>query len=247
MRDSRRHLQSSRSSIARFFTVPQFLTRKFGVQPHHIRISANVTLRFATFDIHHDDGIVISTLAGGAKLWVIYPPTAHNLLSLRRYYSDSDSLFEDSFPTFQDGILLLQRDSQTVYVPPNCLHFVFTLSSCILYGCEVTPPSVFSRRIKSCLVHCYRLALSHFLCVRTVCSCLSSPFFASVTFTAATAKMLIGPRSVIRGMKPILVDIDSERPAKPTLLRRTSMSWVKPVVNSALPSVQTQSEWEDDS
>jgi len=92
---------------------------------------------------------VISTLARGAKWWVIYPPTAHNQLSLRLYYSDPDSLFEDSFPIFQGGILLLQRDDQTVRVPPNCLHFVFTLSSCILCGCEITPPSLFSCRIKS--------------------------------------------------------------------------------------------------
>jgi len=112
-------------------------------------MSANITLRFATVDVHHDDGIVISTLAGGAKLWVVYPPTTHNMSSLARLYSDPDALFEVSFSTFQNGILLLQRDGQTVYVPPNCPHFVFTLSSCILYGCEITPPSVFAGRIKS--------------------------------------------------------------------------------------------------
>lgn len=82
-------------------------------------------------------------------MWVIYPPTTHNLSSLSRYYSDSDSLFEDSFPTFQGGVLFLQRDSQRVYIPPNCLHFVFTLSSCILCGCEITPHSVLPCRIKS--------------------------------------------------------------------------------------------------
>lgn len=84
-------------SIAPFFTVPQFLTRKFGIQRHHISLSANVTLRLSTVDIHHDDGLVVSTLAGSARLWVVYPPTAHNLLALKQYYSSSVNLFENSF------------------------------------------------------------------------------------------------------------------------------------------------------
>lgn len=35
-------------SMAPFFTVPQFLTRKFGIQRHHVSMPANVTLRAST-------------------------------------------------------------------------------------------------------------------------------------------------------------------------------------------------------
>lgn len=151
-------------------------------------MSANITLRFATVDVHHDDGIVISTLAGGAKLWVVYPPTTHNISSLARFYSNPNALFENSFSTFQNGILVVQRDGQTLYIPPNCPHFVFTLSSCILFGCEITPPSIFVGRIKS--LHA------------TVASARSS----------GTKKLEEYLLSFIRGLEAALMDITSVDP-----------------------------------
>lgn len=115
--------------------------------------SVVITPKYTETDLHHDDGLGISTLKGGAKVWAIWPPTSANCAILTAGYTAGYlSLLDADNPIAQGqglgpGILLVQRDGETIRLPPLCPHVVVSIAGGILYGCELYQTSTMPSRI----------------------------------------------------------------------------------------------------
>ncbi|KAF2732145.1 hypothetical protein EJ04DRAFT_525582 [Polyplosphaeria fusca] len=105
------------------------------------------------WNLHHDSSYVSSYIASGAKLWVIYPPTAENLEVLcetyrTEYPHDTLGIFE-VYQRLKNGIAVLQPPGTHLWQPPLCPHSVFTLSSSVLVGGEIYRATDFAFRLQN--------------------------------------------------------------------------------------------------
>ncbi len=67
------------------------------------------------------------------KLWFLYPPSAHNL-DIFYAYKGQEGKFLRLFGQLQDYILVLTTAQDIIYMPPGCLHSVYTIKGGLLLG-----------------------------------------------------------------------------------------------------------------
>jgi hypothetical protein len=101
----------------------------------HNRAEANITPRGTRTEVHHDSEHSVSLAVGlksrsgrPLKLWLLWPST--ELRHLASCYSDTKA----ALACMDHGSFLVQMPGESVIVPPNSPHAVFTLDSCYLYG-----------------------------------------------------------------------------------------------------------------
>jgi hypothetical protein len=99
------------------------------------RAEANITPRGTRTEVHHDSEHSVSLAVGfksrsgrPLKLWLLWPST--ELRHLASCYSDTKAALD----CMDHGSFLVQMPGESVIVPPNSPHAVFTLDSCYLYG-----------------------------------------------------------------------------------------------------------------
>ncbi|KAL2356356.1 hypothetical protein BJ546DRAFT_600607 [Cryomyces antarcticus] len=132
-------------SLESFSVLPQALDDVFYIE-HKTLTSANITPRSTLVDLHHDEGYGVETLYGGAKLWVVYPPTEENLSVMASLYGKKKR-FMSNHDRFHGGLFIEQKAGETILLPPYCVHLVFTLESSILCGFEIYAAEHFPLRI----------------------------------------------------------------------------------------------------
>lgn len=95
---------------------------------------ANITPRGTRTEVHHDSLHNVSVAVGlksrsgrPLKLWLLWPST--ELRHLASCYSDTRA----ALACMDLGSFLVQMPGESVTVPPNSPHAVFTLDSCYLY------------------------------------------------------------------------------------------------------------------
>ncbi|KAH7070825.1 hypothetical protein FB567DRAFT_539286 [Paraphoma chrysanthemicola] len=97
--------------------------------------TANITPKFSFVDAHIDDGVHVLSICGPGcvKLWIVHPPTAHNMTALARYETNSNIIgnFE---PLAEGGCCFLQFPGDAVYLPPGAIHTIITIAGGCLTG-----------------------------------------------------------------------------------------------------------------
>lgn len=81
----------------------------------------------------------METLWGGPKLWIIYPPTHANITALTEVYGQTDRLvYCHSQQMLEGGRVILQRDGETILLPPYWPHATLPLGGGILSGRQMS-------------------------------------------------------------------------------------------------------------
>lgn len=109
----------------------------------------NLTPRHTVASLHHDSMLGVNTAIGfqrsgrhAVKLWVLWPST--ELYRIAGKVGNSNAAIH----RLEHGSFLVQMTGETVVVPPNAPHIVFTLNSSYIYGCQYSakgawdPPSL---------------------------------------------------------------------------------------------------------
>lgn len=113
-------------------------------------LSANATPKGTFVDLHHgmydvflfnsspsltrsDASFGVQTLFGGSKLWLMFPPTHDNLLILRKEYGRSKR-FLNCYEKLKGGVFVLQKDGDTLLLPPYILHATVAFEGSFLCG-----------------------------------------------------------------------------------------------------------------
>lgn len=101
----------------------------------------NITPRLTFTEIHHDSHPQISTARGWKcndappKLWIIWPSS--EAYKLAGHYGDTEWALQN----MHGGQFLVQREAESILIPPNMPHAVAALQTCYLYGTLFTSPS----------------------------------------------------------------------------------------------------------
>lgn len=73
---------------------------------------------------HSNEGITTTTLLSGSIVWIIWPPTNHNLSILQTFYEslaqDTDDSVPDVSRDLEGGIAFFQNEGETLRIPPFC-------------------------------------------------------------------------------------------------------------------------------
>lgn len=76
-------------------------------------------------------------LWGGPKLWLFYPPRAPNLAALAATFGQQERLQRcHAVRSLSGGFAILQREGETVLLPPYWPHATFALGASVLAGRE---------------------------------------------------------------------------------------------------------------
>lgn len=111
-------------------------------------ISAIVSPKYASIDLHHDDGLGYNTIKRDAKLWAIWPPMDENLVVMEEGYATRNIGIAWAKERLKYGILLIQRDGETDYLPACCPHAVLALETGIMWGTDLLQISKMPTRIR---------------------------------------------------------------------------------------------------
>ncbi|GKU08028.1 unnamed protein product [Fusarium langsethiae] len=100
-----------------------------------MKTHTNITPEGTFIDLHIDQGYEGITLLGMGcvKLWVVYPPTEHNL-AIWDTHRKSREIFKNSWDQLQDGKVAVQTGKEAILLIPGLLHLTFTLKGGIAYG-----------------------------------------------------------------------------------------------------------------
>lgn len=116
-------------------------------QDGKLRSLVIVAPRYTFTDLHWDDGDGWSTLKGGTKVWAIWPPTDENRRVLEEEYAKGNPTLASARSRLKSGILVVQRDNQSLWLPAFCPHAVLTLQSAISWGFDLYKVETASRRL----------------------------------------------------------------------------------------------------
>lgn len=85
---------------------------------------------------HSNEGITTTTLLSGSIVWIIWPPTDHNLNILQTAYEDlAKDLDETKLDVSRDlegGIAFVQVEGEAVRLPPFCPMLSFSTNTAVL-------------------------------------------------------------------------------------------------------------------
>lgn len=139
----------------------------FGVTPFYITVMpANDST-----DLDHHETWTLSTLLSGLRLWMVFAPTAHNLTLLRtKYQKDCDS--EDVscwgfIEEMEGAIAILQRPSQTLYIPPFCPHAVFNIETSVSAAYRIITATKLILRLRNIALYMQRIRYEDTIVQRT--------------------------------------------------------------------------------
>ncbi|KAF2500089.1 hypothetical protein BU16DRAFT_534722 [Lophium mytilinum] len=122
-------------ALSRYFVKPAFLS---GWDSYPSTFSAFIFSKFAESNLRHSDSFLLYTIAEGVLIWVVYPPSADNIVALGKFEWRTNTSFQDLHPQFEGGIALTQIAGDTVVIPPHHITYTFALSSCIMYGAALS-------------------------------------------------------------------------------------------------------------
>ncbi|KAL6240325.1 hypothetical protein RBB50_012763 [Rhinocladiella similis] len=103
------------------------------------RMVFNMTPKFSFVDLHIDygkDGIS-ATLHECEKVWVMYPPTPHNLQWMAEHRGQQAKLAQ-GMAVLEGGVVAHTTSAEAVYLPAGCLHAVFTVAGGFLVSIDCT-------------------------------------------------------------------------------------------------------------
>ncbi|KIW36086.1 uncharacterized protein PV06_11600 [Exophiala oligosperma] len=103
------------------------------------RMVFNMTPKFSFVDLHIDygkDGIS-ATLHECEKVWVMYPPTPHNLQWMAEHRGQQAKL-RQGMAVLEGGVVAHTTSAEAVYLPAVCLHAVFTVAGGFLVSIDCT-------------------------------------------------------------------------------------------------------------
>ncbi|OBS16196.1 hypothetical protein FPOA_13112 [Fusarium poae] len=95
----------------------------------------NITPEGTFIDLHVDQGYEGITLVGRGcvKLWVMFPPTEHNL-TIWDEYRESQEILKSSWDRLKGGKVAIQTGNQAIILKPGLLHSTFTLRGGLVFG-----------------------------------------------------------------------------------------------------------------
>jgi hypothetical protein len=88
----------------------------------------------------------VVTLFGKPKLWPIWPPTEENLCVLKNLYGQGNKVLR-CYKQLQGGVFVVQKDLQTLLVPPYNPHATFSIGGSIICGYEFEAVEIFPAQI----------------------------------------------------------------------------------------------------
>ncbi|KAJ9650320.1 hypothetical protein H2198_010375 [Neophaeococcomyces mojaviensis] len=103
------------------------------------RMVLNMTPKFSFVDLHIDygrDGIS-ATLHECEKVWMVYPPTPHNLQWMAEHRGQHAKLAH-GMTVLEGGVVVHTTSAEAIYLPAGCLHAVFTVASGFLVSMDCT-------------------------------------------------------------------------------------------------------------
>jgi hypothetical protein len=71
------------------------------------------------------------------KIWLLYPPTDHNLAWMRQEKGQHGKLFRGG-DHLEGGVIVQTNSAEALYIPSGCIHAVFTVSGGFLVSIDCT-------------------------------------------------------------------------------------------------------------
>ncbi|KAI1322433.1 hypothetical protein F5Y16DRAFT_404448 [Xylariaceae sp. FL0255] len=97
----------------------------------------NVILKFSAAELYVDYGKhgIILLHGGCVKLWALYLLTPHNFERFSAA-NQSDTAFVKLQRHLEGGVTCVQTEDQAIYLPPGCIHNIYTLQGGLTPGIE---------------------------------------------------------------------------------------------------------------
>lgn len=91
---------------------------------------------------HSSEGMTVTTLLSGSMVWIIWPPTPHNLNILQTAYEDFAQDFDEAklnvAHDLDNGVILVQAEGEELRIPPFCPMMGIALQTSALAKYTVT-------------------------------------------------------------------------------------------------------------
>ncbi|KAJ9662593.1 hypothetical protein H2198_001265 [Neophaeococcomyces mojaviensis] len=98
-----------------------------------------MTPKFSFVDLYIDYGrdSISATLHECEKVWMVYPPTPHNLQWMAEHRGQHAKLAQ-GMAVLEGGVVVHTTSAEAIYLPAGCLHAVFTVAGGFLVSMDCT-------------------------------------------------------------------------------------------------------------